>query len=57
LGAGGAATAAQQTYAARSVMVAPALGLASYPGCGQKKFYENIAQSIMQRILATNRYE
>lgn len=50
LGAGGAATAAQQTYAARSVMVAPALGLASpIMAGGQKNSMSNIAQSIMQR--------
>jgi len=50
LGAGGAATAAQQTYAARSVMVAPALGLASpILAGGQKNSMSNIAQSIMQR--------
>jgi cell wall-associated NlpC family hydrolase len=49
-GAYGGALAAQQTFSARSAMVAPALGLASpYLAGGVKNSMGNIAQSIMQR--------
>lgn len=49
-GAYGGALAAQQTYSARSAMVAPALGLASpYLSGGVKNSMGNIAQSIMSR--------